>query len=106
MRGTLVAATLLGMVIEAASAAAAPHWRTASSLDALTALTAEPREALRTRLARTDIQYELAHDGWRVHHGDLTIDTDLDNDIKLVVGQFIYIRRHLRNGGNPDEMPF
>lgn len=36
----------------------------------------------------------------------MTYLRDLWHDIKFVVGQFIYIRRHLRNGGNPDEMPF
>lgn len=28
---------------------------------------------------------------------------ELWHDVKLCVGQFFYIRRHLRRGGNPDE---
>lgn len=31
---------------------------------------------------------------------------DLWHDIKLCFEQFLYIRRHLRNGGCPDDHPF
>lgn len=35
----------------------------------------------------------------------MTYLRDLWHDIKCAVSQFIYIRRHLRTGGNPDETP-
>jgi hypothetical protein len=31
---------------------------------------------------------------------------DLLHDIRMAVQHFIYIRRHLRQGGNPDEASF